>query len=879
MADTPNSFKDPYWADLASAASDKLGLPPGLLTAVITRGERSNNDQVSEAGARTVAQITPPTRKLILDKYGIDPYLSPENAVEGAGLLLKEGLQRNGGDPKLAVAEYHGGTDRANWGPRTKAYVQRVTGAPPPVPADAEGSPAAAAAPAAPGAMPDGSQSTFDRLSAAAAPPPTSSIQNIFAAYSAGKMSPDQAKAFEADVNSGKLLLPRGAALNGPSGAPDTNSPAANIVTAYNARRMSPDQASALEKDVQSGAFKMPPGMALNLPGTAAGIPGAEPGVTGPVAIAAPSQPGLVNQAVGTGEAAVNLITGATTGLAGGAMGLMQDVNDLAAGRTPQPGNIDRGMQAGAQLAYQPRSASGRDLAGGVGQWLAENAPAVGPLGAEMAALARGAAPLVRAGGDVARAAPEVVQGAVAPLVDRVRAAIPGTAEPTPTPGTMGSVGAAAVDMATQRRAAAADLPVPVELTKGQADRSFEQQQFERETAKTPDAGAPLRDRFAQQNENVLKNFDAFVDQTGAEATSLRAAGASVDSALQKQFQADKTKVRVAYKEAEKAGEMEAPVSTAGVVQAINDARSAESTAPVITAAKNELVRLGGATIGEDGLLVPNEMTLGNAEQVRKFVNKVTGIDPTNQKFAGDIKRAIDASTEGAGGQLYKAARAERQRLAQNYEDRAVVNKLLTEKRGTSDRAVALEDVFSHTMLDGALDDVRNVRRVLQRGGEDGQQAWRELQGQTVQYLKSEATKNVARDIRGNEIVSASGLDRAIKKLDADGKLDFIFGRRGAEQLRTMNSLAKDIYTSPPGSVNTSNTASILLAALDMSLSGVVGLPLPVASGVRILASRIKDRRLAARVNEALGGMKAAPKPSMRPAPRPMTSPAATSRN
>jgi hypothetical protein len=45
----------------------------------------------------------------------------------------------------------------------------------------------------------------------------------------------------------------------------------------------------------------------------------------------------------------------------------------------------------------------------------------------------------------------------------------------TPTPGTMGSVGAAGTDIATVRRQAAQDLPVPIELTKGQATRDFEQ--------------------------------------------------------------------------------------------------------------------------------------------------------------------------------------------------------------------------------------------------------------------------------------------------------------------------------------------------------------------------------------------------------------------
>ena len=36
----PNSFADPYWTQIASSVSDKLGLPPGLLGAIVTRGER-----------------------------------------------------------------------------------------------------------------------------------------------------------------------------------------------------------------------------------------------------------------------------------------------------------------------------------------------------------------------------------------------------------------------------------------------------------------------------------------------------------------------------------------------------------------------------------------------------------------------------------------------------------------------------------------------------------------------------------------------------------------------------------------------------------------------------------------------------------------------
>lgn len=122
----PVSYKDPTYDNVDSSTEQKLGIPAGLLSSIRLHGEKSNADQVSSAGARTPYQITPSTRKLILKKYGIDPYLSPELASEGAGLLLQESLKRNADDIESAIGEYHGGTDRKNWGNVNKAYRARV---------------------------------------------------------------------------------------------------------------------------------------------------------------------------------------------------------------------------------------------------------------------------------------------------------------------------------------------------------------------------------------------------------------------------------------------------------------------------------------------------------------------------------------------------------------------------------------------------------------------------------------------------------------------------------------------------------------------------------------------------------------------------------
>lgn len=126
MKGFPTSYKDQAYNDLDAATEQRLGLPSGSVSGLRLYGEKSNADQVSSVGARTPYQFTPTTRKLIVKKYGVDPYLSPENASEAAGLLMKESLQRNKGDLEQAIGEYHGGTNRKAWGPVNRAYRARV---------------------------------------------------------------------------------------------------------------------------------------------------------------------------------------------------------------------------------------------------------------------------------------------------------------------------------------------------------------------------------------------------------------------------------------------------------------------------------------------------------------------------------------------------------------------------------------------------------------------------------------------------------------------------------------------------------------------------------------------------------------------------------
>lgn len=843
----PNSYKDPYWTQLASVTEQKLGLPEGLLASVVIKGERSNADQVSEAGAKTPFQIIPATRDAAIKKYGIDPYLSPENAAEVAGLLLKDSLKRNDGDVASAVAEYHGGTDRSNWGPRTKAYVQRVVGSP---------------AAAQPG------QSTFQRvMGQQPQAEPANAIATIYQAYQSGQLPPQESADFEADVKAGKVMLPKGAVLKGQlekpaEGFAPTMLPQA-LADAYVSRQLPENVRADLERDMKAGIVKLPARTVDMIPGGEGWVPPTETGIQAPPA----PEPSFGQKLIGAGEAGLTTLTGmtgGTAGMIGGTVkGITKSILDGDFGTQQAADMVEKSAMEGAQaLTYMPRTQTGQEYAQNVGEVMQQTIPVM-PLTAEMGMLGatmRNAAPAVKAAA-VAKAAPvvEAVAAKAAPALEQVKAvagkmkqAVTGTPE-RPTPGTGGSVGAAGVDMATLRQGKAEELPVPIELTKGQRERTFEQQQFEREVAKNPEVGAPIRERFADQNDAIYKNFDAFIDMTGAETADLRSVGTAVDQAIRARAARDKTKIRTLYKEAEKAGELEQPVTLDSVVQHINDNWPDVATAPLLKTAKDWAIKLGIATEDANGNLVAAPVTLKRAETFRQAINRNTDMEPTNIRQASILKGAVDQATDGLGGNLYKQARSARAKYAADYENVGLIKDLVGMKRTSADRVVALENVFDRSIKNGSLDDVRQLRRILQTEGESGQQAWKELQGATIRHIQDQAFGGASRDTRGNPIVSAPALERAVAQLERSGKLDFIFGKKGAEQIRLINDVAKDVATAPPGAVNTSNTASALLTALDTVASyGTTGLPVPVAHLLKASITTMKNRKLKARVQAAL---------------------------
>jgi hypothetical protein len=520
--------------------------------------------------------------------------------------------------------------------------------------------------------------------------------------------------------------------------------------------------------------------------------------------------------------------------------------------------------QAKQALSYQPTSPESQAVLGTIGEAIgASKLPpymqigkipsAIQAAGAVRPVIQEAVIPAGKRMASALRDEGQMIQEAVQPVTSRVASAIePATTkianalrrEPKSSVEVIG-VGAAEVPEAMTRYQTAQNLRVPVPLSKGMAERDLGTQQFEAETAKLyPETiGKPLITQKAQANDAILQNFDAYVDATGKETFGLRETGKVVDAALVNQAKNAKIAINKAYTKARESGEMQEPVSYAPL-----EAYIAKQT-PTVRAKLAPILDAVDEQLKVNDPKGTKTIPINSMEDVYQFINK--NYDPSDavgMLHAGEMKKLINAATENKGGELYQNARKLRTQYARQFEDIGAIDKLLRTKKGTTDRAVAFEDVFKHSILDGSRDDVAAIGLTLKKGGAEGQQAWKELQGQTIQHIKDKVTSSIDVDSFGNPVVSPAKFKSVVKELDQDGKLDYIFGKKGADEIRNLYETTINVNAPLKGAVNYSNTSSALMKALD----GVALLPISRVIGVKQGLEKVKEMGIKKQVKESV---------------------------
>lgn len=584
-------------------------------------------------------------------------------------------------------------------------------------------------------------------------------------------------------------------------------------------------------------------------------------------------EPSAGQKLVGAFETIGAMGTGATTGalgMAGGAVkGIAESILSGEFGTPEAQKLVEQAALRGAQAGtYSPRTPEGQRMTQSIGQSLANVIPPVLPVIAAPGALmqaTRNAAPIAQATAQrVAGAAQQAARTTGQAIAKPMQAATTAVRETfgmevAPTPSSSGSRvsgGAAATPEALRRVTTAESLPVPVTLTRGAATREAQQLAFEKEQIKS-DLGGPLRQRAEENNLQALQNFDALVEMTDAQLADLSGAGGAVVKSLTDGLTAAKNRTRTAYKAAEKAGEMENNVTLNSVIDYINENIPEGDLAPVLKAARQKAIAVGAALPDENGNLVAQPVTLLQAENLRKTFQRA-GFEGADQFHGGGLRRVFDVDTDGLGGDLYKAARQTRIEQARKFENRAIVARLIKNRKGMADPQVAADQVFRKSILNSSPEEITFLKRVLVTSGQDGQQAWKELQGATVGHLRNESTKGMGMDSFDRPMVSPAKLHQAVQALDSNGRLDVILGKANAQIVRDLDDVVRYVTTVPPGTlINSSGTAGTLLAAMaEAGVTGAAtGLPLPVYAGIKQIVKMRKEGRTKAKINDALNAL------------------------
>jgi len=417
------------------------------------------------------------------------------------------------------------------------------------------------------------------------------------------------------------------------------------------------------------------------------------------------------------------------------------------------------------------------------------------------------------------------------------------------------SVGAAELSAGQLRQAKARELLDPIDLSRDQYTRNFKDVNWAREKAKDATTGEPLRQKYASDNQKLINNLDLEIQATGAQKTGIDRGelGQELNNVVDKYKKERYQGVKEAYTAADTAGETLQQVPYKSILDYIDNIKTKRPT----QYDQNPILKMVEEDLKANDPNKTGAINLRQYEDIKQLINAETEYGTSNGFHGSKIRSAINEATKDAGGTLYKEANALNSRYMKEFEENPAIRDITAIKKGTTERKIAIENLVEDSMLKGPRSRVEEIFKTLENAGPEGEAMIAELRGVVAEQIRAESVKGVGRDINGNPIVSPTGLNNIIQKLDKSGKLELIFGKKGAERYRTLNDVAIDVKTVPEGSVNYSGTASqlknlVVPIVTDLGASAMAGVPLPVTLGGTMAYKYVKGRKEANKVNEFL---------------------------
>jgi len=248
----------------------------------------------------------------------------------------------------------------------------------------------------------------------------------IYNAYESGQMLPEEKVEYEKDVNEGVIGLPQGKTFSVTTQQETVTAPQElpqGVFDAYFEGRMTPEESQEFEQDAGAGLFKLPEGVTVSSFEASGDLSTPLKGFK------LTKEPTLGEKAIGVGETALTLVTGATGGLVGQIGGTLKGlVEQIVSGKfgTQEAGEaVKQAALEGAQaLTYEPTTETGQEYTQAIAETLAP-LEALGPLGAEIETIIRGTmaaktAPKTRPGVKAAEAVKTAERAGIIPMTTDV---------------------------------------------------------------------------------------------------------------------------------------------------------------------------------------------------------------------------------------------------------------------------------------------------------------------------------------------------------------------------------------------------------------------------------------------------------------------------
>jgi hypothetical protein len=576
----------------------------------------------------------------------------------------------------------------------------------------------------------------------------------------------------------------------------------------------------------------------------------------------------------GSGSQALPAVASVASGIPASLAGGLNVMAGVMEGKV-SPDEIRNRFQGAQQaLTYQPRTEEGRKVAEGIGEGLRSLGPAEITYGADKLFEATGS-PLAGAAAEgIGNAALMFGPGA---LNRRGKAASPQTpasaglkASPLPefTPEQTAAAEAfakkAGIDWssaattfkdkllkiaqtagglekldpkAAARVARAEKIKAPI--TRGQATRDLVQITDEENIRRTK-AGEEVRKKSAQQDTALHDELTRIREGVSGKATPKDAGdvGSSLQGAARRKMQILKAQASVLYKEAEAAGEMKAPVNVAPLEAFLKEPVNARNM-PWLEKAINDYKT---AKPGVEN--APSEVTLKNLEDLRAEVAAAAGESGRKGFVGGKALRVIDDILDKVNSQVYSKARGKWREMKEEFAQQGSVRDLTSEKAGTTDRRIALEDTLGR-VIRGSNESLTQIKNTLTRGGtagtrQRGARAWKDLQAGVLEHLREIAAGK--RKIQGEDSqlqFNSSFLDE-LAKLEQGGKLETLFGKQVAGAVRELGETVRDLRTTPADRVVGPQTALRIFRMIE----SFTKLPL-----VNTIAEAVNKQRTVKRAN------------------------------